>query len=977
MTISFVNNSVFRGFFEKQKLTGPNFIDWYRQLRIVLSVKDKLNYREHPNSAALAPTQAGQQVAPEALAAHAAWVKGSKEIAELMLMTIDSKIQRNLENLGAYEMLQELKTLFAQQAKQELLQTMREFHSCKEEKQDPTRYGLIHDESNNFSKVLLDYALETVARILNMVLTKKVEKIQYEVWHEQAPKLTYLKFWHREAFVKRDTLTKPDKLEPRSTRTGCPTDRMCLYPESDKWLNAMNVEMQFMKDNEVWNLVELPPNGKTVGSKWIFKKNTDMNGAIHTYKARLMAGIDYEETFSPVADIRAIRILIAIAAFYDYKIWQMDVKTAFLNGYLSEKMLQDVKSYYGRCFTMKDLGEAAYILGIKIYRDRSRRLISLCQSAYIEKILKRYHMENSKRGSIPMQDKLRLIKSQGASTPAELKRMQNVPYASTTGYAFILNGGDVYWKRAKQSIFATSSTETEYIVAFDASKEAVWVRKFISGLGIVPTIAEPISMYCDNTGAITITNKSEITKGARHFCAKVHHLREVIEYDDVKLEKVHTHDNLADPFTKALAIPKHSEHTKNIGMLPASSLIRPLEKVLGGSRFDGCRDKEKKVMIRDTLQLENAVSTISQEYMLEFTSEYYIQKSLHPELPSPEDPIVEFPEGKVGVYTMFFEFTNFHEKVFPTVVDWHTNTPKDEMPSANSYFAVVISTLKISHTPIQKQPEALLCLVGLSRNYFLRDDVYPTFLYDDERGGYGRHGRGVRILGTPAAIEKSPLDFVDEDLPSVITKRGDEATAEVILELGLGKEVAAIGPIVKKRLRKRGNEGAEANAPPKDVVYHIVPPRYFLELRHLPNDDFSSQYNINPEQQVAMGSQLRLRFEQKAKLLKKVVAQVARRDQMIEAREKHIKNLEALLEAEANMKGAAEAKNVELAKELESLRVFADVVSAEIAKGMSEELKYKNLKYLLVDQLEKLKDYPIEVIMASLLLESDSGEDAP
>nr|GEZ80024.1 hypothetical protein [Tanacetum cinerariifolium]GEZ82974.1 hypothetical protein [Tanacetum cinerariifolium] len=64
---------------------------------------------------------------------HAAWVKGSKEIAGLMLMTMDLEIKQNLENLGAYEMLQELKTLFAQQAEQDLLQTMREFHSCKRE----------------------------------------------------------------------------------------------------------------------------------------------------------------------------------------------------------------------------------------------------------------------------------------------------------------------------------------------------------------------------------------------------------------------------------------------------------------------------------------------------------------------------------------------------------------------------------------------------------------------------------------------------------------------------------------------------------------------------------------------------------------------------------------------------------------------------------------------------------------------------
>nr|GEV80876.1 retrotransposon protein, putative, Ty1-copia subclass [Tanacetum cinerariifolium] len=96
-------------------------------------------------------------------------------------------------------------------------------------------------------------------------------------------------------------------------------------------------------------------------------------------------------------------------------------------------MLQDVKSYFERSFAMNDLGEAAYILGIKIYRDRSKRLIGLCKKDYIEKILKRYYLENSKRGTIPMQEKLKLSKSQGASTPAEKQRMQNIPYASAVG----------------------------------------------------------------------------------------------------------------------------------------------------------------------------------------------------------------------------------------------------------------------------------------------------------------------------------------------------------------------------------------------------------------------------------------------------------------------------------------------------------------------------------------------------------------
>nr|GEU57090.1 retrovirus-related Pol polyprotein from transposon TNT 1-94 [Tanacetum cinerariifolium] len=311
-----------------------------------------------------------------------------------------------------------------------------------------------------------------------------------------------------------------------------------LDSESNKWIDAINTEIQSMMDNMVWVLVDLPPGCKTVGSKSIFKKKTDMDGIVHTYKARLVAKgytqlyeVDYEETFTPVADIRAIRILISIAAYYDYKIRKMDIKTAFLNGYLDEDIymvqpegfvdhnhpkkvcklqrsiyglkqasrswnkrfdeqikrfefaqnldepcvyqnasrsnvtflilyvddiiimgnhipsLQSVEDYLGKCFAMKDLGEATFIFEIKIYRDRSKRLIGLGQNAYIDKILliglgqnayidkilKRYKMDNSKRGHISMQEILDLNKTQGDSTPKEVKRMQNVPYASVVG----------------------------------------------------------------------------------------------------------------------------------------------------------------------------------------------------------------------------------------------------------------------------------------------------------------------------------------------------------------------------------------------------------------------------------------------------------------------------------------------------------------------------------------------------------------
>nr|GEY74845.1 zinc finger, CCHC-type [Tanacetum cinerariifolium] len=91
MTTSVENNSVFRSFFEKQKLIRPNFIDWYKQLRLVLSTEDKEIYLEHHIPAApVAPP--GQQIRPQALAAHAAWVKGQKEVVVLMLSAMDLEI---------------------------------------------------------------------------------------------------------------------------------------------------------------------------------------------------------------------------------------------------------------------------------------------------------------------------------------------------------------------------------------------------------------------------------------------------------------------------------------------------------------------------------------------------------------------------------------------------------------------------------------------------------------------------------------------------------------------------------------------------------------------------------------------------------------------------------------------------------------------------------------------------------------------
>nr|GEU40145.1 hypothetical protein [Tanacetum cinerariifolium] len=460
-------------------------------------------------------------------------------------------------------------------------------HNRVSERRNHTLLDMVRSMMNltNLPLSFWDYALEAVARILNLVPTKKVDKTAYELWFGKVSNLSYLEVWGCEALMKQDT---PEKLQQRSVKCifiGYPKEtmgyyfyflpknkivvaryakffeknilsqevsgrvgdleeiqdedtspskitsdipmevegfeppqeeeapvcrserphrapnRLCLNvevkehslrdlnkpanykaamldPESNKWLDAINAEMQSLKDNQVWRLVDLPPNGIYSNLR-----------------------VDYEETFSPVADIRAIRILIAIVAFYDYEIWQMDVKTAFLNGYLNEdiymmqpegfidpkhprkvyklqrsiyglkqasrswnkrfdeeiKILQSVKTYLGKCFAMKDLGEAAFILGIKIYRDRSRRLIGLCQSAYMDKTLKIYRMDNSKRGYIPMKESLDLNKTQGTLTPGEVKRMQNVRYAS-------VNPDELYWTAVKTILKYLRNTKDMYLV---------------------------------------------------------------------------------------------------------------------------------------------------------------------------------------------------------------------------------------------------------------------------------------------------------------------------------------------------------------------------------------------------------------------------------------------------------------------------------------------------------------------------------
>ncbi|GJX82949.1 retrotransposon protein, putative, ty1-copia subclass [Tanacetum coccineum] len=341
------------------------------------------------------------------------------------------------------------------------------------------------------------------------------------------------------------------------------------------WQGAMDEEMNSMKVNEVWIEVVPPPNAKVVRSKWLFKKKTDMDGEVHTYKARLVAkgctqtyGIDYEETFSPVADIRAIRILIAIAAYYDYEIWQMDVKTAFLNGRLDEDIyMKQPEGYVNPKYPKRVCKLQRSIYGLK---QASRQW----NKRFDEEIKKFGFTQNRDEPCGLLCDDVSMHKASCGVCSKLGQSLSTESREAPRGFVFVVNGGAVGLEvPKKQTTYALSATQAEYMAASEAAMEAVWIRKFVGDLGVMPSIKKPINMYCDNSVAIIFANDSGVMKGARHFLRRYHYVREQVESGEIKILKVHTDDNLADPFTKALPRGKVTDHANGIGLQLASSFM--------------------------------------------------------------------------------------------------------------------------------------------------------------------------------------------------------------------------------------------------------------------------------------------------------------------------------------------------------------------------------------------------------------------
>lgn len=138
---------------------------------------------------------------------------------------------------------------------------------------------------------------------------------------------------------------------------------------------------------------------------------------------------------------------------------------------------------------------------------------------------------------------------------------------STTGYVFVLAGGAVSWKSAKQEIIATSTMEAEFIACFVTSNQGLWLRNFVTGLRIVYEVERPIKIYCDNRSAVLYSNDNSSSIKSKHIKIKYRAVKERVRMKEISIVKLDTNSMLADPLTKGLPPRVFHEHTAHIGVL--------------------------------------------------------------------------------------------------------------------------------------------------------------------------------------------------------------------------------------------------------------------------------------------------------------------------------------------------------------------------------------------------------------------------
>eukprot|EP00253_Pinus_taeda_P024770 PITA_24770 len=324
------------------------------------------------------------------------------------------------------------------------------------------------------------------------------------------------------------------------------------------WKEAMVDEIASLHKNEAWDLVEFPAGRKPIGSKWVFKKKTNVERKVEKYRAFLVEkgysevpGIYFGDIFSLVAKVVSIRLLLSIVVAFDFEVEKMDVKTTFLHERLEEEIyMKEPKGFavkgkkemcpktqeeeedmsrvtyesavnslmYAMIYTRPDIAQAMGVL--------SRFMLKLGKEHWTTmKRVFRYLCGTSVYGlcyqGIPGLDRVLDIRGfVDADWAGDLDKRR-----STSGYIFNLSRGVVNWMSKEQSIVALSTTEAEYMVATHARKEAVWLQRLCSSMGLVQGA---IRIDCDNQSANFLAKNLAYHSKKKQIDVQYHFMRDMI-----------------------------------------------------------------------------------------------------------------------------------------------------------------------------------------------------------------------------------------------------------------------------------------------------------------------------------------------------------------------------------------------------------------------------------------------------------------
>ncbi|GJW99107.1 retrovirus-related pol polyprotein from transposon TNT 1-94 [Tanacetum coccineum] len=299
------------------------------------------------------------------------------------------------------------------------------------------------------------------------------------------------------------------------------------------WIESMQEELLQFKRLDVWVLVPLPDNIKPLTLKWLFKNKHDEENTVIRNKSRLVVrgyrqeeGIDFEESFAPVARMEAIRIFLAYAAHKSFTVFQMDVKTAFL------------------------------------HVNQSPCGIFINQSNYMLEILKKYEMETCDLVGTLMEIKDKLDLDQNRFSDADYAGCKDT-FKSTSGGAQFFGEKMVSWSSKKQDCTALSTMKAEYVSLSACCAQVLWMRTQLTDYCFH---FNKILVYCDSKSAIAISCNPVQHPRTKHIAVCYHFIKENVEKGTIELYFVRTNYQLADLFTKALPVDRFNYLVCRLGM---------------------------------------------------------------------------------------------------------------------------------------------------------------------------------------------------------------------------------------------------------------------------------------------------------------------------------------------------------------------------------------------------------------------------